>query len=602
MRKTVAAPGPTTTRHEPARNGAPSDGDRLPASRFRRHPIILAIIAAGAGIVTVLAGGFHYRCTLELAIAGAPGNESLLAQYRRELLELMPAASHIASETTTGWSVRTWPNRGSLRFTFLASSTVAGEGEITHLAESFAGRLASVANEARSTPGDAERVLAEQLDGFKAELSSLQPPAVSRLDTAPSDPSDPFAVRDAATASLTNSRNGYRIVRQKLDDLTSRLRTLQATPVSSLVKIDPAVRRAGLEADVELAQDLKTLKVHLVEIKSRLLEVAQAAAPRLEELAAAVEDLRRTGDTPAAQSATGAHRLAAENLMNTAKQYQRLLSDFSGAWDRELTSLRDDPTDPLVGEVIEVQSRLADLAGDLLFQTVEPLSAMKAQVDALAAEPRNAAGHYELISVSTRRFHRLRTAHHQFEFTASDVKTINNPRLDAAVRSARGLHKRSLERVRTIDERLQEEARRQAVEQRDREAADLTRRIEELRTQTDATVGVILAAQDRLVEASPKVDTHVRQQFTAQRTNELENRIASTRRRLNELAAARSSPLDPDAVTVTDRRVDRIPVNLAQRLASGWLVTATILVAALLARGRRTFFTSRARQETVPPT
>ena len=586
MRKTVAAPGPTTTRHEPARNGAPSDGDRLPTSRFRRHPIILAIIAAGAGIVTVLAGELHYRCTLEFAVPGVASNPSALAQYRRELSEHLTALQDEASASARDWSVRTHAQRGALRCTFLSRSIADGKVELARVSDSFAARLRSDADKARSTPGEAERILADELARLEADLSNLQPPTASRPADTQSDPVDPLAARDAATASLTSSRNGYRIVRQELDDLTSRLRTLEATPVSSLVKIDPDVRRAGLEADVELAQDLKTLKIHLVEIKSRLLEVAQAAAPRLEELAAAVEDLRRTGDTPAAQSATGAHRLAAENLMNTAKQYQRLLSDFSGAWDRELTSLRDDPTDPLVGEVIEVQSRLADLAGDLLFQTVEPLSAMKAQTDALAAEPRNAAGHYELISVSTRRFHRLRTAHHQFEFTASDVKTINNPRLDAAVRSARGLHKRSLERVRTIDERLQEEARRQAVEQRDREAADLTRRIEALRTQTDATVGVILEAQDQLVEASPKVDTHVRLQFAAQRTNDLENRIASTRRRLNELAAARSSPLNPDAVTVTDRRVDRIPVNLAQRLASGWLVTATVLLVALLAQRR----------------
>jgi len=99
----------------------------------------------------------------------------------------------------------------------------------------------------------------------------------------------------------------------------------------------------------------------------------------------------------------------------------------------------------------------------------------------------------------------------------------------------------------------------------------------------------MLSAQDVLTQAVPRLESFLHQQFDAERhakeIRRLETEIADKQSQLSILAAGRTSPVNPDVVTVLDRHVDRQPVNLLQRLASGWLVTATALVLILLGQG-----------------
>ncbi|UCG16007.1 MAG: hypothetical protein JSV19_12005 [Phycisphaerales bacterium] len=538
-----------------------------------------------AGVATVLSGDFRYRCTVEFSIAGGKGNGAALSTYRHALLEnLLPFRSQRGSdfEATSDWTVWTHAERGTVRYTFLSSSIEGGAAELDRFIRSYHYHLRSVARAALTTRGEAEMILSQRLKQMRRQVQVLQGQGEEAGDRSTGGEPDPVRHREAATELLNTRRADYTDVRRALDEVTSRLDALRRTPIPRTVRVDPDVRRAALEADVELTQDLKTLTLHLTEVKARLGEVQDASSEPLGELTAAADALHRVGDAKAAESASGPHRLAAEKLVEAAGDYQRALTQFVGSWEREFTALRESVPDPQSAGLIETQERLSRLLGDVLFALVEPRSAMKAQVNALAAEPHNAARHHELISIATRRFHKLCSAERRFQFTASDVKTINNPRLDAAMRSARGLHGRSQARIRDIDRRLQDETYQRAVEQRRQRMADLQQEIDRLRPQADAVADLMLEAQDELTQAAPNVDAFLQRRFTAdekaRRLERLRADIESTQARLKAISANRTSPVDPDAVTVVDRHVERRPVNLFERLASGWLVTATCLL------------------------
>jgi len=555
---------------------------------------VLAAAAVGVGVVTVFIEPFEYQCVIEFGIRDPQCRQETLAPYYHELRELTESLVPTGRDTGNGpspvarWVPSTRPESCSIRYVFLAPSVREGNQQLVKLTHSFPEHLRIVAERALSQPSPAEQRLALERDDRIARLNSLRKSGAPSSQPVARD-SDPLRETDHATASLQTERAGYDGLRSRLDDLVEQLTYLQQTPVPRTVPVDPELRHSALEADVSLGQDLKTMEVHLAETRARLLEVHNSSLPALRTLATQAEAVQQLGETRAAQSATGMHRLAAERLVEAANEYQRLLTRFAGSWRREFIGLQDTAGRPADPAVIETQDRLARLLSDLLFETVEPLSTLKDQVDAMAADPNNAARHHELITLATRRFNTLRTAHHQFEFSASDIRALNNPRLDAALRTARALHQRTQERIRTIDQGLQAEAFRLAVEERDRQIAERQEQIDRLRPQLDQTVTAMLSAQDVLTQAVPRLESFLHQQFDAERhakeIRRLETEIADKQSQLSILAAGRTSPVNPDVVTVLDRHVDRQPVNLLQRLASGWLVTATALVLILLGQG-----------------
>ncbi|MBN1511168.1 MAG: hypothetical protein JXB13_04070 [Phycisphaerae bacterium] len=553
--------------------------------------LVLAAAAVGAGVVTVFVGRFDYRCTIEYGIDARQCDPDTLAAYRHELiLHLTQAAKNNGngSAPVLRWTPAARPDSCSIRYDFVAPSVREGNLKLVQLSHSYPDHLRSVAELALSTPTGDEQKLMGQLDVLRARLSALTgtgAPTSQPVTLA----SNPLLETDSATASLQAERVGYDGLRGRLDDLVGQLTHLQQTPVPRTLPVDPEMRHAAMEADVSLQQDLKTMEVHLAETRARLLEVYHGSLPALRTLSAEADAVQQLGETKTAQTATGEHRLAAERLVEAANDYQRLITRFAGGWRREFIALQDAAGRTADPAIIETQDRLARLLSDLLFETVEPLSTLKDQVDAMAADPNNAARHHELITLATRRFNTLRAAHHQFEFSASDIRALNNPRLDAALRTARALHRRTQERIRTIDQTLQAEAYRLAVEDRDRQIAELQEQIDRLRPQLDQTVTAMLSAQDVLTQAVPRLESFLHQRFHAQRHAEeirrLETEIADKQSQLNALAPGRTATVDSAAVTVLDRRVDRQPVNLLQRLASGWLVTATALVLILLGQG-----------------
>jgi hypothetical protein len=278
-------------------------------------------------------------------------------------------------------------------------------------------------------------------------------------------------------------------------------------------------------------------------------------------------------------------RVAAERLARAAEAYRVCFEAFYKPWRQTSPPDSDRAPDIRAGLLMDRLQQLNRLLGDFLFQAAAPLDTMNEQIDALSADPDAAARHHTLIAAATRQVHRLRTAHHMFEFCASDVRSINNFRLDAALKSARGLHRRCTDRMRMIDDRLQREAYQFALQQRERRIAECRQRIEEIRREVHGQIAALLESQDQLTASLPLADSFLYGRFTAgeqkRQLERLEADAQATRQQLAQASARRISLLDPDGITVADQSASPRPVNFARRLAAGWLVTATVLLAIL---------------------
>jgi hypothetical protein len=555
----------------------------------RRRAWLLAaagVLALAAGVITVWAGHFNYQCTLAFRIDGRAGDKAGWAAYRREMHEYIDTSGlHLErADVSVGGSVAADRPGGELVVTFVAPTPRDGLARIVHLAASYPHHLKQVAERARGTVGQGEMMLAARLADLRRERSDLAgadgPPKPNATGQTP------LEQRQAVTTTLADRRNEYDRVHRELREALSRSKDVLSRPIPKSGRLDEATRHAAQNADVELTEDRAALTVQLAELRSQLLEVGLRCSPLLAELRATAAELVDVGDSKAAQTAQGAHRLAAERLIEAAAAYQRRCEEFAQEWTGELEKLRATEAEPHTSEIIDRQDRLTKRLGDFLFATVSDLSAMQEQIDVLSSETHGAARHLELISTLTRGFRKLRTDHHQFEFAASDIKPLNNFRLDAALKSAQGLARRVSDRVRGIDQRLEEQAYQQAVQDRDRELAALDRRIEELRQLQESHVAAMLEAQDGLTDAAFRVDDYLRDQFSeeqrGERMKQQDKEITSIQAQLDTLAANRPSPVDPDAVTVLRQYVDPTPINLKQRLAYGGLVTATMLLVLML--------------------
>ena len=338
--------------------------------------------------------------------------------------------------------------------------------------------------------------------------------------------------------------------------------------------------------NVEFQQDRAELRVQLAAVRAELLEVWQDASPRLDDLIAAAGTLEQLGQNPHASTATGDHRATLERATEAAADYRRRLGDLVRSWTKEFVTLQQDQPDPAAARVLDTHQRVTDLLGDFLFEASTTLTAVRDQVHSLNELSNDQARHHVLVADLTRAFHTLQAAHHQFEFAACQVRTGGNFRLAAAVKSARGLLRRTQYRLQELDRRLAERARQQARQARDDRIAELEQHCTELRALQQTGVEAIFEVQDRIDRVTSQAEDHVSATATAQaaarRADEIRTEIDQTRDSLTDLQARRKVPVRPEAVHLISRHVDSSPSNLNRRMAYGWAAAVTAFLALML--------------------
>ena len=259
---------------------------------------------------------------------------------------------------------------------------------------------------------------------------------------------------------------------------------------------------------------------------------------------------------------------------------------LSASWPRFAGRLPGLQARAPAAQLDAVVEQLVHPLNDFLFDTARSLSTMRSRVQEVGDDPSDSARHHVYQSNLTRAFHTVQAAHHRFEFAAGALETPDNFRLDAAMKSARGLRRRSQDRIQEIEARLEAKAAERARQRHALELAEAEQFIDQVRSATDRTVDELIALQEELNLDTEASEAFLRAVLRAEvATSRLE--IARTDRnqiedRLRSLAAERVARAKTADVELVSCDVAGRPVNLDDRLRTGGVAGILTLITALL--------------------
>jgi hypothetical protein len=553
----------------------------------RRPSVVLAAIAAlaVAGALTV-AGRFEYLCEATVRVTGPVAPERLSA-HRRAMLDY--AWSRDALRPHSGrlpmpWFVDT-PDSSLLRFGVTAGDRAYGVELARSLAEGFCAKMAEEARAVRTTPTPVEDLLAQTAARLQTRLNEAQAQVDAAVETLPD--TDPSAHRTALLTRWRALRSDFDAARRQLAEATVHAEQLHAEPPPEHGLVTAGRRQAALEADAALQQDLKELAVNLTELKAHLLDVWQQAAGPLEQLALALDELSSVAAVSRPPSNPRGDNGAAQPRITVAP-YAELVARFAESWNRDFVGLRGLEVSAYTGEVLDVYHRVRRSLNDFLFSAAKLLASMRASVRALVEDPSDSARHHVLRSNLVRAFERMQAAHHRFEFKAGALETPDNVRLDAALRSARGLRRRTQDRIAQVEQALQAEATRRARQRRIDEITQAEVLVEQVRTATDETVDALLALQDELHLSAETSEAFLRAVLKAEiasaRLKLTQDDLNATKQRLHELETERTTAAPGAPVEFVSAGVVGRPINLSERLRAGAIGGGLTFLLVLLAQ------------------
>lgn len=542
--------------------------------RGRWRWIVGALVSATVGVAAFLVGGFEYRASAELTVTNATAPASMLDDLRRDLLD---HSWQMLSASTSRWRIDLDEDARTLRVILAAPDPDQAHVWVTELTTTFMKRIRTAVECARTEPGPGEAIFSEFRHNLRSELATLTGD-VRRIESAL--PREDCQETDVALRrQLVARRDAYQRNRRLVDEATTQLAAITNAPIPTRATVDPEIRSRSIGAEVELQQDFKALHVQLAEARYQLLKVWETASPALENVSAFAERLETLCSCKQVRSADLKLRRVAERIAQSTADYRAFLTEFSNTWMAEFGRLRTLRDDPRRAEVIEIQAAIANAVSRFVFQSSVPLAAIRQEV---GTAPTTSAGQHEFASSLVRTFHTFQTAHHRFEFAAADVKSSNNFRLDAALKSAKGLRYRSRKRLARIEERLSREALEHLRVERTKHIAALENKITEQRKQLDAALDAAWVTQDRANEHASTLRSFLQSKTVAgiceERAKDIKAELQQIEIRLNDLAAKRMNVINPDHIEVTPCRVDRWPANLRTKLLQGVLAGIASLV------------------------
>ncbi len=580
-RRPTPAPGAAIA-DAPGLGPPPGPGRTTSIPRRKPHRrvaqwIISILIAGTVGVAGFLAGGFEYRASVDLVVTNTNVAAAELDGLRRDLLDHTWKS---LGASAAPWRVELDAEARSLSVTLASPDPEQARAALTQLTGGFVDQIRALVERARTQPGPDEVVLAEFRKRLQDELLTLTGD-VQRIESSlPRD--DCEAIDTELRGRLSARRSAYEQNRARVRTAEAQLAAILDAPLPERAVVDPETRARTIRADVEAQQDLKALRVQLAELRHQLLKVREATSPILHELGTSAGELEALCSGTEARSADLELRRTVERVGQFAIDYHALLREFAQAWTAEFDRLDTLQDDLQRAEVLDVQGAVEDAVSGFIFRSSVPLGAIREQVRLASAAAAAAAQYHELASSLVRAFHALQTAHHRFEFTAADVKPSNNFRLDAALKSAKGLRHRSRKRLAQIEGCLARRALENLRTQRTGRVAALKREIDELREALDASMEAAWAVQERVSEHTPALHNYRQSQTVAgvyeERAKSIRADLGQIETRLNDLAARRMDVINPDHLEVASCRVDRWPVNLPAKLLQGSLAAGAALV------------------------
>ena len=550
----------------------------------RLNLLISGILAAVAGLVLAVATPLEHHCAATFQV-GSPSSASHDINVEAALAEYVSRLGADPTQIKPG-EPRWWidaPADGILRLGVTTTDGRKGVEEAAAFAQGFLTTLQERTDEARRTPSEGEGVLSDLISQLQERVAQAQAQVDSATASLPS--ADPRIDRDMLVQRWRGLRTDFAATRTQLAEAAAGADRLRSDfePTHGIVSADD--RRRALESDPALQQDLRELEVKLAELKLHLLNVWQQSSARLEQLHTAMDDLSRTASTSDTTRLGQNIQAAVQDLVNDTDAYRQTLTTFTEVWTNEFTSLQRMDVDPASGELLDRYQRVRSLLSDFLFAASQGLSAVRSHMNVLGEQASDNARHHVLQSNLTRAFQAAQTAYHRFEFAAGGIDTPDNFRLDAALRSARGLRRRALEQIQHIEQRLQTEAIDRAKTQRVKALAEAEHAVEQTRATSEQTIEQLFSVQDGLIQATGLTEGFLhavlQAELAANRLQTAQENLSRAEQRLGELTAEREAASADIGVELISCGVIGTELNLRQRLRLAGIGFVVTLVAVL---------------------
>jgi len=532
------------------------------------------------GAIVVLASPFEYRGAAAFRLVGRTTPERV-AGFRGELLEY--AWKRIAA-TNENPSALEQPvvhsdENGRLSLSVMTRDRTVGLAELRTIAAGFVEGALQREETVRNTPTGAETVLMEIRNDLQKRMQEAEEQVDAAIAAMPkTDPSDH---REALLERWQALRSNLSAVREELVGTAVQVEQLQTNPEATSAVISADERRRRVEGDDALQQDLKELTVNLTELKLHLLNVWQQSAGPLERLMADADDLQglvpRSDEPSAAKSSLSQESgiPARPSMADALEAYQDGLHAFTQRWDRAFTALKLMDVDPLNGEILDTFQRIRRDLNDFLFDAGKRLSSLRELVRTAGDDPGDTARRHVFYSNLTRAFQAAEASHHRFEFAAGTIETPENFRLDAALTSARGLRRRSQDRLNGIEETLQADATEREKKRRLDALGQAESAVQRVRSATDRAVDELIALQEELNLSAGLTEGFLRATLQAEvaatRLEMLRADLRWSGDRLQALADRRAADADAVRVELAWCGVEDRPFNLTERLRTGGL-------------------------------
>ncbi len=436
----------------------------------------------------------------------------------------------------------------------------------------------------REKPSEQEDWLGQQTATIQAQLAHANGQVEKALAGLKSD--DPVALRDELMARWTVSRDTFAKDRQDYLRADARLKSLQQQPLPNFGVVTPKIQDEAYQANTALQQDLDEMRVHLSELKLHLLNVWQKSVPILDELVQAGESFSQT----LSKANTYGSSLPLPALLDMAIQYRSALDRFASDWRAEFIAIRQREIDAMSPQLPRLHESVRSRLGGYLFEAGKSLGSARRQVQAIADSSADDARFHVMYSELVRTFQQLQSLHHRFEFAAGDIESRRNYRLDISLRASRGLHRRSKQRMKEIDDTLASRALVNSKKQHheDIELAKLA--VAAARDGIDESFEALLALQERLNINIGLSDNFLRASVTAELAGEqvssAKQQLSQTQSQHQMLAQSRIGVLPKSRIECIECGVIRGPINLGPRLQTAGLAGLLTMLALGLSRWR----------------
>jgi len=558
------------------------DDRRLPRPRIPTLLLIVLPVAVGATAAALMPR--EYRCSASFQVDTARDAEAV-ARYRRALLEFMWVYEAARAAGAPPLEMEGDSDSTQLRLTLTTRDAPGGLDRIKTLAAEFIAGVERRAVQKAAALTPAEAALSDLVRSLTDRLSTARESMDVAVRSLPAD--DPTLLRQDLMQRWVRMRGEFDSVRGRLEASTNAFADLQAAPEPEYGLITADERRRAIESDPTLQHDVAQLSLELVRLRLHMLNVWQRCAGPLDRLVRATGEsvrlIARSADSPVAAESDGMIR----ELIEAVKAYQATLTAFAAEWTTAFTTLQHTEPDPYRPEFVEQYQQVRLSLNRFLFQSARDLTAARTRLAALGNRTDDDARFHVLRATLLRSLQTMQTGHHRFEFAAAALDTPDNFRLDAAMKSARGLRRRTRERLDAIDHRLQEAALARARREHYDRLDDSRTLVERARSDLRRTAEQLVDVQEALNHRADESDAFQAALRTVDaesiRVDHLEEWAGAIQDRLRGLEYERFAAADIAIELVgCDRRMATIPI--AQRLQVGGEAGASTLLALLLIR------------------